>query len=141
MTEKFQRIPVTLSIHTSSDDEPEIEQTETYAAQLYDNGLRKILVYEEPVLDEGNIKCSIILTPSEVKIIRHGVVEMNQAYKEGQAVAGAYRTPYGTFHLETLTHTCLLDLKKHEGKVTLVYDVKLNGQHVGQRVVEMHYYM
>lgn len=141
MSEKFQRIPVQLTIHTTSEDQPDIEQTERYKAQLYDNGVRKILVYEEPVIDEGVIKCSIILTANEVKIIRHGVIEMNQVYKTGQTIAGAYRTPYGTFHLETETHACEMDLKEREGTITLRYDVKLNGQHVGQRLLLMRYHV
>ncbi|GAA0357784.1 DUF1934 domain-containing protein [Bacillus horti] len=143
VSERFRRTPVTVTIHTATEDQSEAETSETYQGQLYEGKRKNFLIYEEQVEEGGAIQSTITFNDQqekhEVKIIRHGAVEMNQVFQAGESIIGAYRTPLGKFNMETTTYICEITRINNGGNITLEYDVKLNGQPMGKRTVKIQF--
>ena len=63
------------------------------------------------------------LTEDELKLIRHGEVESEQAFKLGQRLPGYYRSPFTSFNLSTHTQRLELALEGVSGRAAWAYDL------------------
>lgn len=81
--------------------------------------------YTEPALGphQGETRAMLKLTEDELKLIRHGEVESEQAFKLGQRLPGYYRSPFTSFNLSTHTQRLELALEGVSGRAAWAYDL------------------
>ena len=71
---------------------------------------------------KGN-RAMLKLTEDELKLIRHGEVESEQAFQLGQRLPGYYRSPFTSFNLSTHTQRLELALEGITGRAAWAYDL------------------
>lgn len=100
-------IPVAVELETRHQGgEPEIRR---YAGLLYPKPRGSYLVYEEAADAGVQTRTTVRFGDGELKLVRRGAVESEQAFAAGRVTLGAYRLPSGIFELETRTHALRVD--------------------------------
>ncbi|WP_054955404.1 DUF1934 domain-containing protein [Paenibacillus dakarensis] len=81
--------------------------------------------YEEPKMGpyQGETRTTLKLTQDDLKIIRHGEVQSEQAFKQGQRLPGYYRSPFTSFNLSTHTQCLNIELNDMSGSASWAYDL------------------
>ena len=95
------RVRIQMTGHRS-DGFTEETVEETYPALLTEDGEKTILHY---VMNSGNerIRCEMTMMPSRLTIQNRGAVESCLKLEPGLIGISRYRTPYGSFPIETET--------------------------------------
>src|SRR5690625_7120319 len=98
-------------------------------------------VNEEKLENEKQAKVKNIVTiqPDKVLIRRSGAVKMKQLFQVGKRSESVFHHPHGRMHMETFTKSIAyhpLDEQK-QGKLTINYTVKLNGQEAREHFLEI----
>ncbi|HBI02981.1 MAG TPA: hypothetical protein DDY49_03005 [Paenibacillaceae bacterium] len=113
------------------EDEPESHR-EKYPAQLHQKGNHWFISFQE---EQGPSLLKI--SENEITVIRRGQVTMRQPFRTGVLTSGTYINPTGKMFMETHTHEIICE-KDTQGEFLGVmwrYDLRLNGQEVGQNRV------
>lgn len=116
------------------DADPEMKQ-EQYRAELRKKEDSWYITFKE---ETGSSLLKV--SEEEVTVIRWGEITMRQPFRPGQETSGTYIGPAGKWLMETLTHELLL-AKNSLGEligVMWTYDLRLNGQEIGQNRVACH---
>lgn len=94
-------------------------------AEIIAKGRALYVRYEEPKMGpyQGETRTTVKLTEDELKIIRHGEVQSEQAFKLGQKLPGYYRSPFTSFNLSTHTQSLSIDLSGMTGSASWAYDL------------------
>ncbi|WP_426450058.1 DUF1934 domain-containing protein [Paenibacillus sp. S-38] len=78
----------------------------TMEGELFPKGGAVYLRYEEPPESEmGRTMTTVKVSPSELRIIRHGETPFEQAFAPGVRHYGYLQTPQGRMELETFTES------------------------------------
>ncbi|WP_085994007.1 DUF1934 domain-containing protein [Oceanobacillus senegalensis] len=111
------------------------------AGNLFQKGNKHVLTFEETMDEEIPVKNMITIQANSVHIKRTGVVSMNQRFQTGQLTENVYKHPYGTIHMETYTTKLEHHQKddRSEGKLSILYTVKMNGQDERKHELELRY--
>src|SRR5690625_283529 len=109
--------------------------------ELYIKEHGDMIVYEEKLDNEEQAKVKNIVTiqPDKVLIRRSGAVKMKQLFQVGKRSESVFHHPHGRMHMETFTKSIAyhpLDEQK-QGKLTINYTVKLNGQEAREHFLEI----
>lgn len=124
-----QSIDIELSTIIDDGDSEEINQVTATGEMISNQGI-DMIIYEENLVEEGKVKNTITIQPNKVSVKRHGIVKMNQIFREGEKSENMYQHPHGRIHMETYTHTIAYNpiSKENPGKLSIDYQVSLNGQ-------------
>ena len=116
------RKQATIRLHSLHEGENTVQQL---PAEVIAKGSALYVRYEEPKMGpyQGETRTTVKLTGDELKIIRHGEVQSEQAFKLGQKLPGYYRSPYTSFNLSTHTQRLSLDLSGMTGSASWAYDL------------------
>lgn len=132
---------VQLLVKTTIRNGQEIENIEqNVEATLYDKGHFFYVQYEDKLSEHlAPVKTTLKIAANEMKIIRHGLVKMNQRFIENETTTGSYLSPYGNFQMMTdTTHYKREWIKqKVTGQIQLTYSLQLNGNDVGVYTLEI----
>ncbi|MED5017860.1 DUF1934 domain-containing protein [Paenibacillus chibensis] len=114
-----------------------LQETE---AEMFERGGALYLKYEEPEADLKGQKTRTLLkiTRDSLKMIRHGAVESEQTFQEGQQLPGFYRSPYTSFNLSTQTSTLSILLEGGSGTVAWAYDLYVYEECTGHFDISLH---
>ncbi|NUU59211.1 DUF1934 domain-containing protein [Paenibacillus sp. JW14] len=91
-----------------------------------------------PQGEEIAVRTMIKIAGSELKLIRHGAVESEQSFQEGQRLPGFYRSPYTNFNLSTETRKLEISRDGRSLNVTWEYDLYVYEELSGQFVLSLH---
>ncbi len=115
-----------------------VQETEVEA---FERGGALYLKYEEPDADLQGQKTRTLLkiTGDSLKMIRHGAVESEQTFQEGQMLPGFYRSPYTSFNLSTQTSSLRIQLNGGmSGTVSWAYDLYVYEERTGHFDISLH---
>lgn len=117
------------------------ETVQSYQGQVFSAGGAIYLKYEEhgqgPTGEEVT-RATVKITPSELKLIRHGTVESSQTFQAGRRLPGYYRAAYTSFNLSTETHSLTLNLDGLSGSAKWKYDLYVYDELAGQFDISLH---
>ncbi|MNC19627.1 hypothetical protein D3C76_406230 [compost metagenome] len=112
------------------------------AGEVIARGNQLYIRYEEmqpgPKGEAISVRTTLKITDSGLKLIRHGNVQSEQSFEQGQMLPGFYRSPYTQFNLSTDTRK--LDVKR-DGRslaVSWEYDLYVYGELSGQFAISLH---
>lgn len=122
---------VAVELKTVIDDNGEMEyNTVREIGQYYRRGKVDVLTYNETTEDGSAIHNMLTIHTDKVSVKRTGPISMHQQFREQKTSENVYQHPHGNIHMETFTHSIgyqrLSD--KQNGRLTIDYTVKLNGQ-------------
>lgn len=92
--------------------------------------------YVEPG-EDGETNATLKIKPSEVVVIRNGLVSMRQSFRAGITTSGMYESLAGPMQMDTETTDVRLEYDE-EGylqKASWVYNLSLNEQEIGTYTV------
>jgi uncharacterized beta-barrel protein YwiB (DUF1934 family) len=124
------KIHVLSEIRSQHDHEKEtIEVTTT--GEYFLKGKTIYIRYEEKH-ELGSVKTTVKIAENDVVIIRSGAVTMKQRFTLGTLTLTDYSIPFGKLQLETYTQSLSFDQHELEGKLIILYDLKIaeNETHV-----------
>jgi len=96
------------------------------------------LRYNDPGDESGQTMVTIRIDPGELKVIRRGTVESEQAFVPNREVIGHYRSPLAKFRMTSLTKTMEVwlsgpaDSDRAGGAVSWIYDLYVGDELVGR---------
>jgi uncharacterized beta-barrel protein YwiB (DUF1934 family) len=96
------------------------------------------LRYEE-VQEEQSIMTTIKLASEKALILRSGAVKMRLPLNIDQLEAGHYKNALGEIPIGIQTNTLNFDGAQKSGQFTANYDLLIDGNSVGNYVLEIHY--
>lgn len=105
-------------------------------------GTHLYIRYEEleqgPRGEDISVRTTIKIASNQLKLIRHGGVESEQSFQEGQRLPGFYRSSYTQFNLSTDTQK--LDIERHGRSITVTwnYDLYVYEELSGQFAISLH---
>ncbi|GAB6928096.1 hypothetical protein JCM10914A_20790 [Paenibacillus sp. JCM 10914] len=116
------RQQVSIRLHSLHAGENTVQEL---PAEAFAKGNALYIRYTEPALGphQGETRAMLKLTEDELKLIRHGEVESEQAFQLGQRLPGYYRSPFTSFKLSTHTQRLELELEGMFGRVAWAYDL------------------
>lgn len=129
-----EKAPVQLAIVSVSGDET-IRQT--VAGTRYIKGVNHYFHYEEQEPGMGRTRTLLKIGPDEIRVIRQGDVESEQAFAVGETRSGFYRTPQGTLQLTTETAEIAVELDEGVGRIRWSYEMRLAGEWAGSFRLEI----
>ena len=122
---------VDIILRTTIADQGETEINELkHTGCFYRNNTFDVLKFDEELEEGVSVRNLITLQKKKATIKRSGAVSMNQKFQENKITENVYHHPHGTMHMETFTESIryqLLD-DADEGRLKIIYQVKLNGQ-------------
>ncbi|MBO2946072.1 DUF1934 domain-containing protein [Paenibacillus sp. F411] len=116
------RIQTVITLSSQHEGERTVQEL---SAEVFAKGQALYVRYEEPKLGphQGSTRATVKLSPDEFKIIRHGEVQSEQAFRLGQQMPGYYRSPFTSFQLSTHTQRMELQLEGMSGRAAWEYDL------------------
>jgi uncharacterized beta-barrel protein YwiB (DUF1934 family) len=96
--------------------------------------------YEEPDRGPtgGITRTMVKISSGEIKIMRHGEVESQQAFTTGQRLPGFYRSPFTKFNLSTDTQKVETHLEGANGTVFWEYDLYVYDELSGHFAISLN---
>jgi uncharacterized beta-barrel protein YwiB (DUF1934 family) len=87
--------------------------------------------------DLGFVKTTVKIAENGVVVMRTGAVTMKQRFIESTPTLTDYSTPFGKLQLETNTESLTFDTHELEGKLVILYDLKIdeNEKHVHKLLI------
>ncbi|WP_404455943.1 DUF1934 domain-containing protein [Virgibacillus necropolis] len=119
------------SLHMEITEDKETEQTTThFTGDLYQRNNMDVITFQEKNDDDLLIKNLITIQNDKVSIKRTGDITMHQQFRVNQTTENLFKHPHVNIHMETYTHKLGYRLisKNGPGKLSLTFNVKLNGQ-------------
>lgn len=86
---------------------------------------------------EAAVRNTLKITGSGLKLIRHGAVQSEQSFEEGQQLPGFYRSPYTQFNLTTDTKKLDIRRSGRSLEVSWEYDLYVYGELSGQFAISL----
>lgn len=116
------RKQATIILHSFHEGENTVQEL---PAEVIAKGNALYVRYEEPKMGpyQGDTRATVKLTGDELKIIRHGEVQSEQAFRLGQKLPGYYRSPFASFQLSTHTQRLSIDISDMSGSASWAYDL------------------
>lgn len=102
----------------------------SYPADCYAKGTNQYYRYKEQE-DMGNTSTLLKIGPDEIRIIRQGEMESEQAFAVGELRSGYYRTAQGMLSIATRTSRVSVQLIEGIGTVEWDYELQLAGEPAG----------
>jgi uncharacterized beta-barrel protein YwiB (DUF1934 family) len=102
---------------------------EQHRAQLVQKGKHWFISFQD---EQGSSLLKI--GEEEITVIRRGQVTMRQSFRKGVLTSGTFTNPAGKMVMETHTHEIVFEMDSHgqfRGAMWR-YDLRLNGQEIGQ---------
>ncbi|BFH65835.1 MULTISPECIES: DUF1934 domain-containing protein [Paenibacillus] len=126
-----------IQLQSRHEGEDVVQKTE---AEVFERGGALYLKYEEPETDlQGQkIRTLLKITSDSLKMIRHGAVESEQSFQEGQRLPGFYRSPYTSFNLSTQTSLLEIRLNGTAGTIRWAYDLYVHEECTGHFNISLH---
>lgn len=125
----LQRTPVRIKLDTLIRDEQTMDRiTNSFKGTLVEKGGTAVITYREQLEDGHYVDTFMTITDDKINVKRSGTVSMNQAFIENERTECVYTHPHGTMHMETFTKERVHEQTATGGKITVLYEVKLNGQ-------------
>jgi len=96
------------------------------------------LRYNDPGDESGQTMVTIRISPGELKVIRRGTVESEQAFVPNREIIGHYRSPLAKFRMTSLTNVMEVwlsgaaDSEHAAGAVSWIYDLYVGDELVGR---------
>ncbi len=103
------------------------------SGKLFPKGEGWYLVYKEELGENQLVSTTMNLSGEKVTIIRTGAIRMRQEYIVGKWTEGKYEGPFGHMWMETRTES----IEVSQYRVSMRYQLKLNGDHLGHYAVDM----
>ena len=136
---------VTIKIKGTRYEEGEQEEQMEFVseAKMYEkSGARYFLVDESIFSGFSDSKTTLKVMDNAIKVKRTGGEEdafgMELEFSKGTRFLNKYYTPYGNFDVEVLTTDINTDLSPEGfGKITLGYDISLQGSDQGRNEIEI----
>ena len=129
---------------TRFDEGSEEEQMEFVSdAKMYERSGAKYFLFDESIFSGfPNSKTTLKIKDNTIKIKRVGGEEdafgMELEFSKGTRFLNKYYTPYGNFDVEVLTTDINTNLSPEGfGKITLGYDISLQGSEQGRNEIEI----
>ncbi|WP_046216645.1 DUF1934 domain-containing protein [Paenibacillus wulumuqiensis] len=126
---------VRLTLHSDQNGE---SVTTHFTGQAFQKGSSIYIRYTElPESAQQEVRTTVRISKDEIKIMRHGGVEAEQSFRQGEQLTGFYRSPFTRFAL--ITHTSLIhnELNGYTGQVTWEYELYVHEQLSGTFKVSM----
>ncbi|MGN1400477.1 MAG: DUF1934 domain-containing protein [Bacillus sp. (in: firmicutes)] len=134
--------PVTIHLHTTitNGDEKETYELRT-TGTIQKKGNALYLRYEEVQEDMQKINATIKWTENEVFIMRSGHVNMRQRFIKDVMTTSVYESPLGALQMLTTAKTLKYTANEAstEGTIKLLYDMNIQGNDVGEYLMEIAY--
>lgn len=102
----------------------------SYRADRYTKGANQYFRYKEQE-DMGDTITLLKIGPDEIRIVRQGDMESEQAFAVGEIRAGYYRTAQGLLSITTRTSRISVQLTEGLGTVEWDYELQLAGEPAG----------
>ncbi len=140
MKMSLERTPVHIQLNTVIRDDQTMDQVKDFfQGTIAGNERMTVITYREQLEDHHYVDTLMTITNEKVNVKRSGAVSMNQSFIEQTLTECLYTHPHGSMHMETFTTETKHITTKSGGKVTLIYEVKLNGQNPRQHELELTY--
>lgn len=124
--------------HSENEKVEETAFTTTGLIAIKDNTL--YLRYDEVMAEIGTVHHTVKVKTEEATVLRQGPISMRMPLALNLETEGSYKMPFG--RMEMLTHAKKLDYKwdeqKQTGTIDLVYDLTIQGEHVGLCEISYH---
>lgn len=128
MNKRHEKVMVQLDM--TIDDDGVVQTTSgQYQGHLHQHDSFDVLIYNESLEDGSEIRNFLTIYPDRVTIKRSGAMTMTQQFVVNHQTKSVYRHPYGSMLMETFTTSITYDPQDqlNQGKLTILYRVKLNG--------------
>jgi uncharacterized beta-barrel protein YwiB (DUF1934 family) len=91
-----------------------------------------VLTCKEPDNDAGDrTMMTLFVQDEELRLRRRGSVSMEQQFRAGTSMPGAYSTSYGPLSVKALTHELNVEVSESGGVIEWKYDLLMQDQAVG----------
>ncbi|MEC5424430.1 DUF1934 domain-containing protein [Virgibacillus sp. C22-A2] len=137
-----EQIKIRIELSTTIDDNGQMEYNNMkHSGNFYKKNNLDVLTFEEEAEDKSIVKNLITIQPDKVSIKRSGNVTMNQQFRANHKTENVLQHPHGIIHMETFTDLINYQSvsKTKEGRLTISYTVKLNGQEARRHDMELVY--
>lgn len=126
-----------ITICSRQDGEETVEQLQ---GEVFTKGSTVYIKYEQSVAEpkEGVTRTMIKISDNELKIMRHGMVQSEQTFQQGQRLPGFYRSPFMSFNLSTKTDHLVVKLEETRGDVEWGYDLYVYDDFSGHFSISLH---
>lgn len=116
------RKQATVILHSLHEGENTVQEL---PAEVFAKGNALYVRYEEPKAGpfQGVTRATVKLSEDELKIIRHGEVQSEQAFRLEHRLPGFYRSPFISFQLSTHTQRLSIELTGMSGRASWAYDL------------------
>jgi uncharacterized beta-barrel protein YwiB (DUF1934 family) len=81
--------------------------------------------------ETGETMMTLFVQDAELRLRRRGLVSMEQQFRTGMSIPGAYSTSYGPLSAEALTHQLKIEVSETGGVIEWKYDLLIQEQVVG----------
>lgn len=136
----LERTPVRIELNTVIRDDQTMDQVKDFFnGTIAENDRMTVITYREQLEENHYVDTLMTITNDKVNVKRSGAVSMNQSFIEQALTECLYTHPHGSMHMETFTTETSHTTTNTGGKVTLTYEVKLNGQDPRQHELELTY--
>lgn len=100
--------------------------------RYYEKASSFYLQYDEEQ-EVGIIKSTLKISNDRALLLRSGAINMRMTFQKDEETTGKYETPYGTMAMITKTKklTTSFNRAASKGSISIVYDLNMNGAHVG----------
>jgi len=109
-------------VQNDEKDQIEFSSDGTY----YEKNNKKYLSYDETELTGmAGSRVVLIIHKEHLEMHRFGTTKAKMIFKLGKKTKTNYKTPYGLFKMEVITHQLVVNLKK--GFIKVDYDLNIKG--------------
>lgn len=109
-------------VQNDEKDQIEFSSDGTY----YEKNNKKYLSYDETELTGmAGSRVVLIIHKEHLEMHRFGTTKAKMVFKLGEKTKTNYKTPYGLFKMEVITHQLIVNLK--EGHIKVDYDLNIKG--------------
>lgn len=104
------------------------EQLTHFIGEYFKRGGKFYVRYDDDTIhDSRKVKTLLKFDESSLLVKRQGIVDSEQQFEIGKAIANAYKTPYGTLDLEIFTKDLTADLNATRHILDVSYALNING--------------
>jgi len=109
-------------VQNDEKDQIEFSSDGTY----YEKNNKKYLSYDETELTGmAGSRVVLIIHKEHLEMHRFGTTKAKMVFKLGKTTKTDYKTPYGHFKMEIITHQLVVNLK--DGCIKIEYDLNIKG--------------
>jgi uncharacterized beta-barrel protein YwiB (DUF1934 family) len=90
-----------------------------------------VLICKETDNEASETMMTLFVEDEELRLRRRGSVSMEQQFRTGMSIPGAYNTSYGPLNAQALTHQLKIEVGETGGVIEWKYDLLMQEQEVG----------